>query len=572
LNILDIRKPSLDQKNLEPQFPDYSIFFKFTIFAIFISFSTISQFQLNNIPMDAAMKTKWTVLKEKQHFLKSWKYFGARDHHLHIYLKQTRSAIEKLIFAEDTIENLATLKNINDQISKYQVRKRSNTFKNVIDEKFKTITNELFKTILTRLIKALDNPLRKLNIWTTANTISFQQRDLVVSSIYTLKFEIIKYFQYMNPNIIFYWFFNHQSRVPHDWESRLMDFNDRFFVTAIKAKRHKITDFSEFIDVLDYTVRTSFEMAKNPSDFQNFVQYYKKVENLYIARKDSMGNLSQFFIDWREIIPEYSLVPIKSVTHLENEYEMKFKNVVNEHDLPNLWNCVKRALFYMQDVYNFNVHRNQSETDTVDPNNLLTIQSITDQLQYQVKPTYMDFQKQILDRFAQKLIIQKYSKIESVLEHIHEILIQHFKFLFDDDWLSSQPYKKLFDLKYSNEYYEDFYTGIDRIFATTNLSYPEEDFKVLKDMNMYSRELQKLANMLLATERINTKFDWGRGLRKSQDYHRNVAVSLSSPINVGFKTLMSGVEITYACTVNIHSVLLLGSVLLMKMRKWIKRF
>jgi hypothetical protein len=369
--------------------------------------------------MDAAMKTEWTVLKEKQHFLKSWKYFGARDHHLNIFLKQTRSAIEKLIIAEDTIENLATLKNINDQISKYQVRKISNTFKNVIDEKFKTISNELFNTILTRLIKALDNPLRKLNIWMNANTMSFEQRELLITSIQTSRLEISNYFRNMNPSIIFYWFFNHQSRVPHDWESRLMDFNDRFFVTAIKAKRHNITNFSEFIDVLDYTVRTSLVMEKDPSDFQNFVQYYKKVENLYIARKDSMGNLSQFFIDWREIIPEYCIVPIKSITHLEYEYEMKFKNVVNEHDHPNLWNCVKRALFYMQDVYKFNVQRNQSENDSIDPYNLLTMRSITDQLQYQVKPTYMDFQKKTLDRFAQKLIIQKYSKVESVLEHVH---------------------------------------------------------------------------------------------------------------------------------------------------------
>jgi hypothetical protein len=523
--------------------------------------------------MDTAIKVQWTAAKEKQHYLKNWKYFGAYDHHLNSYFQQTRTAIKTTLFAKDTNENLETLERINDQIGKYQARKRSNTFKNELDKKFKNIADELFKTILTRLIKALDNPFRELNIWMDANTMSFKQRDLLITSIQIFQVEISNYFELMNPRIIYYWFFNHQSRVPHDWEARLMGFNnnDRFLVTAIKATLPNIT-FSDFIDILDYTVRKSFEMEKDPSDLQNFVQYYKKVESLYIARKDSMGNLSQFFNDWREIFPEYSIVPIKSVTHLENEFEMKFKNVVDEHDLPNLWNCVKRALFFFQDVYNFNILRNQSETDSVDPNSLLTIKSITDQLGNLTYPLKLDFQKKFFDRFAQKLIIQENSKIDSVIEHIHEILIQHFKFLFDDNWLLSQPYKKLFDLKYSNECYEDFYTGIDRIFATTNLSNPELDFKVLKDMKMYLHELQELATTLSVTERINTKFDWGRGLRKSQDSHRNVAVSLSSPINVGFKTLRSGVEITSACTGNIHSVLLLGSVLLMKMRKWKRNF
>jgi hypothetical protein len=227
-----------------------------------------------------------------------------------------------------------------------------------------------------------------------ANTMSFKQRDLLITSIETFQFEISKYFRNMNPTIIYYWFFKHQSRVPHDWESRLMDFNNQFFVTAIKAKLSNITDFSEFFDVLDYTVRTSFEMMNDPSNLENFVQYYKKVDHLYNARKDSMGNLSQFFKDWREIFPaEFSATNIELVTHLENEYQLKFKNSIHEHDLPNLWNCVKRALFFLQDVYKFNVQRNHSETDLVDPNNSLTIKSITDQLQYQVKPTYMDFQK-----------------------------------------------------------------------------------------------------------------------------------------------------------------------------------
>jgi hypothetical protein len=524
--------------------------------------------------MDTAIKAQWTSVKEKQLLLKNWKYFGARDHHLNSYLKQTRLAIQKTLFSKDTNENLATLKHINDQISKYQVRKRSNAFKNVIDKKFKKIADELFKTILTRLITTLDNPVRELNIWMNANTMRFKQRDLLITSIDAFQLEISKYFRFMNPRIIYYWFFKHQSRVPLDWEARLMGFNnnDRFLVTAIKAKLPNITDFSEFFDIFDYTVRTSFEMANDPSILENFVQYYKKVDNLYNARKHSMCNLSQFFNDWREIFPGHSAVRIETVIHLENEYEMKFKNSIHEHDLPNLWNCVKRALFYMHDAYNFNVLRNQSETESVDPNSLLTIKSITDQLGNLTYPLNLDFQKKFFDRFAQKLIIQENSKINSILEHNHKILIQHFKFLFDDDWLLSQPYKKLFDLKYSNEYYEDFYTGIDRIFATTNLSNPEEDFKVLKDMKMYLHDLQELANTLSVTEKINTKFDWGRGLRKIQDYHRNVAVSLSSPINVGFKTLMSGVEITYACTVNIHSVLLLGSVLLMKMRKWNRKF
>jgi hypothetical protein len=280
-----------------------------------------------------------------------------------------------------------------------------------------------------------------------------------------------------------------------------------------------------------------------------------------------MGNLSQFFKDWREIFPGHSMVRIKSVTYLENEFEMKFKNIVDEHDLPNLWNCVKRALFYMQDAYNFNVLRNKSETNSFDPKILLTISSITDQLSNQIIPLEMSFHNKFFNRFTQKLIMQEISKIDSVIEHIHKILIQHFKFLFEDDWLLSQPYKKLFDLKYTNENYEDFFTGIDRIFATTNLSYPKEDYKILKDMNRRFENVQSWEKFLEKNGKINTKFDWGRGLRKSQDYRSNGAVSLSSPINVGFKTLKSGVEITSAHTVNIHSVLLLGSLLLLKMRK-----
>jgi hypothetical protein len=529
-----------------------------------------------NISMDATIKVQWTAVKEKQHLLKNWKYFGACDHHLSTYFKQTRTAIKKTTVAtytEYTSDKLAKLKHINKQISEYQAMQMPNTFKYVIETELKHVADELLKTILTRLVTSLDNPFRELNIWMDANIMSFEQLNLTIPSINEYRLAVFTRFLEMNPRIIYYWFFKHQSRVPHDWEARLIGFNnnDRFLVTAIKATLPNIT-FSEFIDVLDYTVRKSFEIEKDPSNLQNFVQYYKKFDNLYNARKDSMGNLSQFFKDWREIFPGHSAVRIETVTHLENEYEMKFKNFIHEHDLPNLWNCVERALFFLQDVYNFNVHKNQSETDAFDPRNLVTYESISEQLENQSYHLIGKFQNKTLDRFARKLIIQEISKIDSVLEHIHKILIQHFKFLFDNDWLSSQPYKKLFDLKYSNEYYEDFYTGIDRIFATTNLSYPVEDFKVLKDMKMSLHGLQILGHMIFSLHRINTKFDWGRGLRKSQDYHRNVAVSLSSPINVGFKTLLSGVEITSAYTVNIHSVLLLGSVLLLKIRKWFKNF
>jgi hypothetical protein len=216
--------------------------------------------------MDTAIKAQWAAVKEKQHLLKNWKYFGARDHHLNSYLKLTRSAIEKLILAMDTIENVVTLEYINDQISEYQARKISKTFRNVIDITFKKIADELFNTMVNRLNTALDNPLRKLNIWMNANTMSLEQPDQLYTSIQIFDEEISNYFALMNPSIINYWFLNHQSRVPHDWEARLMGFNnnDRFLVTAIKAKLPNITDFSEFFDILDYTVRTSFEMANDP--------------------------------------------------------------------------------------------------------------------------------------------------------------------------------------------------------------------------------------------------------------------------------------------------------------------
>jgi hypothetical protein len=514
-----------------------------------------------NVSMDA-IKTEWTDINEKHHLLKIWKFFGFRHQQLITSIQDAQNCIKITIPQMCVSEDIHMLEKIDDLMTEYRAENTSLTFKTIIARKFKDIADELLITIVTAHTAKLVNPLRKFDIWMDANVMSPEQID---KSFKSLDYEFEKHFGLMNVRKIYYWFYKHQSRVPHDWEARLTGLNrdDKFLVTGyykrdLETYWPNISIFFEFLEIVDYTVRESFEWVEDPSANQNFFEYYRKVDDLYNARKDSMGNLSNFFEDWRDMFPANNA----EISLLENVYQRKFKNVTIAHELPYFWHYVKRGLFFLQDVYNF---KEISDPDSFLPSNLLTLETISDKLKGKIDLLYGPFKKNFFNRHAQKLISLESSTIDFVVSQINGVLMQQFKAQFDD-WQTSQPYRKLATLKYTYHNFDDFFRGIDIIFATMFLPYPEE-FDHLKEMENVLENLQKKADALSVKEKISTRWDWGRGLRMDKEVSINSAISLSSPINVGFKTIISAVEKPFASASYFNSILLLASVLLLKIRK-----
>jgi hypothetical protein len=182
-------------------------------------------------------------------------------------------------------------------------------------------------------------------------------------------------------------------------------------------------------------------------------------------------------------------------------------------------------------------------------------------------PLFVSFKKKFIERCIQELIRLEGSKIDTYMVHIQKILIQNLKFKMDN-WNSSQPYKKLANMKYTHIQFDDFFKEIEILFDSMLVKFPKKDHEYLKGLQFQLDKLKKLAKSQQIKDEISTKWDWGRGFRLIQDDHSNSAVSLSSPINIGFKTLTSAVKLPSVNAFNINSVLLLASVVILKIRKW----
>jgi hypothetical protein len=527
-----------------------------------------------NISLDA-IKTEWTDIKKKYDYLKDWKYFSFQHYQLHLKFNDVKTATKKTINQKYGETDFRKLKQLDDQLNEFEAKKMASTFKKVIARKFKDIADELYNTIIAEHTAKFSKQLEKLDTWMDANEMSPEQ---LVKNFKNLDYEFEKHFGLMNANIIYYWFYKHRNSVPQDWGARLTGFNrdERYLVKAftqrdLESDLPKISDFSEFLDIVEHAVREGFEIVEELTFHPNLTVYYHTLNNFYNNRKDSNGNLSELFGDLTQIFNLKSGKEIKKLTILENAYQSQFVNATLGH--PNLWHCVKRELLLLQDIYYWDTVILLDPHFFIPPYSL-TMDTISDRLKIQSASLYDPFKTNFLERHAQKFIQLESSKIDSVVLHINEILTQHFKSKFDD-WHNSQPYRKLVTLKYTYHNFDDFFRGIEIIFATTLLSFPEEDYKYLKHVEKHFDTVQKQADELSVNGKIRTRWDWGSGLRIDQEIGEiasNSAVSLNSPINVGFKTIMAVVEIPPVFTLNMDSILLMASLLLLKIKKFRWKF
>jgi hypothetical protein len=518
---------------------------------------------------NATIQQNWTDIREKHQYLRDWKYFIVERQRLDQQFNFTKTGILVSTTPVEDEEEEDKLDGVSRQISEYQDEYMQSSFRNVIARKFEDVAGEFLLKIVAKHTENFSKPLQKLDIWLEANFLSLEMENKTSWFFENLEHQLDKYFGDMNTNLISFWFYNYLSQVPHDWEARLIgfDMDDRFLVTGylqrdLETYLPKISEFSQFINFVNYAVRESFGVTNYTkfieyADTHQIFGYSKKVSTLYYKRKDFKGNWSQFFMDWREIFPVFSTENIKLVTLLESEYQSKFINVTIDHELPNLWRCVERGLFFMQDYCNAQFSDNFK---------LLAEKTISQKFKEKQLSLLISFKKNFIAHRVLDLIRHESPKVDPVVTHAYTTLIQHFKRELND-WHSSQPYKRLDFLKYNYYDFDYFFKRFDIAFSTMNLEFPEEDYEYLKYVKMQFDVLQNRSYALGIEEKISTRWDWGHGLRIGMENSRNAAVSLRSPINFGIKTMMSAAEVPSASVSIINSILLLASVLLMKIKK-----
>jgi hypothetical protein len=518
-------------------------------------------FQHSNVSIHP-IKNDWVEIKEIHNFLRNWKFF-TKEKQVDDELKETLTIMNRNIDLANYVEYKDMLRNIDKQLVKFQAKQL--TFKRVIFRKFEEIENELFETVVTYYVSELSEPLQKLNIWLDANMRIPEHQDKIPIFFKFLQNEFDVYFGNIFRFLRLYWFQNHQIRLPQDWQSSLnvLKWADHFFITAyyystgLELYLEKISEFSELIDLVDYVVRVPctifvFHLILPASEDCS------RLEKLSISRQEP-GNSSQFFEDLKILFPPESNVARNIIPLLVKKYEVTFKNAEIEYEIPSILNYIKRLMFFCNDMKKF-------KRILFPPSHL--IGDIGGKIAKHANSLFMTFKKNFFERHAQKFIRIESSNIDSVVTHLNEILIRNFKIQFDN-WQTSQPFKKLATLKYTLEQYDDFFKEIEVIFASMQLEIPEEDYMYLKNMQLQFDHLQSFADKFVIRNKISTTWDWGRGIRLSQDNYRNSAVSLSSPINFGFKTLTSAVKIPNGCAFNLNSLLLLASVVVLKIRKLI---
>jgi hypothetical protein len=290
-------------------------------------------FQTMNVSI-ASIRKNWIDIREKQQQLRNWMYINIHRQQLDEQIKEIRKTIKGSIIIN--FDDMQMMQKINDQISEYLSTNILATFKHTIDRKFKQITDELVSAVITKHTEFFFKPMQELYTWFETNVSSLEQQNKIPGFFAYLEDQLDRYFGEMNSGFINFWLIDYSSRVPHDWQARLVGFNldhinlvTGYYQQDLETYLSKISDISEFFTVVDYTVRESFENMDLGFELRlsNF-EYFFKVQSLYSIRKGSMDNLSQFFEDWREIYPTFSKNNIKIVTLLENEYQTKFMNVI----------------------------------------------------------------------------------------------------------------------------------------------------------------------------------------------------------------------------------------------------
>jgi hypothetical protein len=529
-------------------------------------------FQRMNIS-NQTIKNKWTDIKEKQqHWNKSWKYLTIDYQRFDLYFNAAVSAIDAQdsdIFGDKKREKeWEMLMNVKDQIREYQAEYIVSQFKNIINRKIEDVVDEIFSKMLNAHAAKFFKPLQKLNTWLELNVLSLEQHDTITRIFAHLEYQLDKYFEVIR-TLIEIWFSN--KRVPHDWEARLIGFgmDDLDLVTGyyngdLKTYLSKVTEFSEFINIVDYTVRDCLYLSLPELMFSRHTDRYTEINDFYNLRKDSMGNLSQFFKEWKIIwpnfkpcracpykrySPEMNKIKNESLTVLENVYQSKFINATFDHELPNLWRGVSQQLLFVRDFKANDYYGNF-------PENIIK----------KLEAKKLSLLKHFVNLRVQSLIRHESTKVQSVVTHIYGLFIQHFKTELDD-WQTSQPYKRLDFLKYNYFEFADFFREIEMAFNITNLDFPEDDYNYFKSVQMQFDILQKAVKRFLIEEKMSTKGDWGHGMRVGQEIYTSSAASLSSPILFGLETLKSATEIPFASMSKVNSLLLLASVLLLKVKK-----
>jgi hypothetical protein len=529
-------------------------------------------FQRSNVPMDS-IKTDWIDIKEKYNLIRNWKYFDIdlntpaqiNEHHKNLRTKIPTTSVDV-------------------QMSEFLTEKNSSSFEKIIKNKFQDIAGAVLDTIVTTHAEEFAKQLQKLDFWLDdkSNMISLEHPNQTMIFFNSLQNEFHKYFNSMNINLIHFWLHRHPIRVPHDWQARLTGFerNDDYLVTGwyfhyyhyvkdnLELYLDRISHFSDFVNIVDYAVRESFELfGISNTWFWNFSLSKKNImflDSWYMKRiynsREGTRNLSQFFVNWKDILRSDDTIE-KLVAIFENKYQNTFKTTVNERELPDFWNCVKRFMFFNTEQNNYFTKPPLSWSF-----NLFTREIISDKLEQQAYSLLLTFKKHFIDRRVQELIRLESSKLDPCFQHINGILIQDFKSKLDN-WRISQPYRKFTSLKYTYKNFDDFFREIEILFSTMHLPFPAEDFNCLNNTQSKFVDLEKLAKMLKIEDKMSTRSDWGRVFRSRQDYYNNSAVTLSSPINFGFKAIMSAVQRPTVGTFNFNSVLLIACVVFLKIRK-----
>jgi SpoVK/Ycf46/Vps4 family AAA+-type ATPase len=215
---------------------------------------------------------------------------------------------------------------------------------------------------------------------------------------------------------------------------------------------------------------------------------------------------------------------------LQTKYEQSFENVSFETVQPTFQDSVKRAVLFMRDNLDFiknnrdpgKIHR---EFEYQHPK----VQSIYKQLQVHARPMFKEFKQNAMNRIVQSMVRVESSNIDPKLDRLSVVLAKFLELHYDDFgfWQNSQPYRKMVALKYSLTRYEDFLRDTKIIFGSNHLEMPKEELEYLESVQSKFEHLQKQAQMALIEDKINTRWNWGRGFRSDEKNVKNLGVNLS---------------------------------------------
>jgi hypothetical protein len=495
----------------------------------------------------AEIYNEWQdYIKKSRHLIELKPYFN--ENAVSDLIEGCRANFEKIKIVGNINFNLnidertQQLREIHDRLEFQQnwVVNESDIFMQVVADKFEDISTNLIRSIVTVHVDSFQQTLYKLETWVAENSRKLE-KDAKISKFFgNLNKKVDKYFSFTNAYLINSWFLSHRRIVPHDWHSRLFGFGrpEQYWLMSEYEISHlektifeENLSFSEFVNIIDFYLRESFESIietfQSCNQDKGYCDDTRDYENIDFCTHSQ--NFNDFFENWKIFSHNQSKVPVSFLTLLQTKYQRSFGKISFETVRQTFQNSAKRPITFTKDILDFATNK-QEHHYRFDLSRLhfnhTSMQNIHGQFQAHGRFLFDEFKQTTMDRVIKNMIEFENWRHYSVVGQLGVVLIDKLKSMaLFDPLIESQPYRKIVDLKYSFTTYENFVREIVVIFDTIAVSIPDREHNYLK---VLQSKFNRLHNQTEFKYKINTHRNWGRDI-----IILNSGKALRSPINVG---------------------------------------